>query len=140
MRCSIAQPTLVKKQELSVKQEEEADLLRVKLNRIYGEIQVLSDYCDKLDPSSTDFNNLKQLALIKREKYKTEFREILGKLQDKQFSSQVVTSDEVSCIDELNLVKLFVKHCSASVCQGRRDGREGSLKTSLTFKIILDDL
>lgn len=117
MRCSIAQPTLVKKQELSVKGEEEADLLRVKLNRIYGEIQVLSDYCDKLDPSSTDFNNLKQLALIKREKYKAEFRVILGKLQDKQFSSQVVTSDEVSsAFIKLNIKLLIYVICFLSAC------------------------
>ena len=96
MRYAIIQPVSIKRAELTANKDEETDLLHVKLNRIYGEIQVLSDYCDKLDPTATDFNNLKHLAFIKRERFKKEFREILGVLQEKQYSSQAISSDEVS--------------------------------------------
>ena len=65
-----------------------------KLNQIYREIQLLGEYCDKLDQNSSDYNNLKQLAFIKREKFKKEFRFILSALQEK--SVQNISSDEVN--------------------------------------------
>ena len=82
--------------ETSIINEQAIDQMHTKLNQIYNEIQLLSEYCEKLDPNSVDFNNLKQLAYIKREKFKREFRVILSTLHERNSANQQISSDEVS--------------------------------------------
>jgi len=74
--------------------DDEIDAMHAKLNQIYSEIQILSDYCDKLDPQSSDYESHKQMAFIKQENFKKEFRVILNLLQEKQSSQQHISSDE----------------------------------------------
>ncbi len=73
--------------------------MHAKLNLIYSEIQILSDYCDKLDPQSSDYEAHKQMAVIKQENFKKEFRVILNLLQEKQSSQQHISSDEEESLE-----------------------------------------
>lgn len=84
--------------------EHDIDQMHTKLNQIYSEIQLLSAYCEKLDSNSADFNNLKQLAYIKREKFKREFRVILTTLQERNSSNQQISSDEANFEIALNKI------------------------------------
>jgi hypothetical protein len=64
-----------------------------KLNQIYNEIQILSEYIASLDPNILNYVHLKHAANLKRETFKKEFRTILIALQEK--STQNISSDEV---------------------------------------------
>jgi hypothetical protein len=64
---------------------------------IQQELQVLSEFMEKLDPNGPDFNKQKQIITIKSEKLRKEFRSILMKFQIRQnLTNQTIPSDDVS--------------------------------------------
>lgn len=71
--------------------------LQQKMTDIQQELQVLSEFMEKLDPSGPDFNKQKQIITIKSEKLRKEFRSILMKFQIRQnLTNQTIPSDDVS--------------------------------------------
>ena len=60
---------------------------------IQQELQVLSEFMEKLDPNGPDFNKQKQIITIKSEKLRKEFM----KFQIRQnLTNQTIPSDDVS--------------------------------------------
>jgi len=106
--------------------DDDIDSMHAKLNQIYSEIKILSDFCDKLDPKSSDYQTHKQMAFLKQENFKREFRTILNSLQDKQNFQQRISSDEEENLE----TEVRVRLRSASIASRNSQRRKPSNRSN----------